>query len=107
MHIFVPWSQFFCLLKPIAHVCTPNMAKDELSAYSASSHGMFRACNKPPFSAFTMLLYLVFRAGSWTWQMESQEFGPWVQASANSSQHPILKKTHHKKELVKWFRCKT
>jgi hypothetical protein len=34
-----------------------------------------KLCCKLPFSAFTMPLYLVFR----TWQMESQEFGPWVQ----------------------------
>jgi hypothetical protein len=38
--------QFFCLLKLIAHVCTPKMAEDGLSV----------------FSAFTMLLYLAFRS---------------------------------------------
>jgi hypothetical protein len=36
------------------------MAEDELSAYSAPSHGMPESCNKSSFSAFTMLLYLVF-----------------------------------------------
>jgi hypothetical protein len=61
MHNFVPCLQFFCLLKPIAHDCNPKMAKDELSAYSASSHGM---CNKPSFSALTMPLFLAFR-GRW------------------------------------------
>jgi hypothetical protein len=40
MHTIVPCPQFFCLLKPVAHVCTPKMAEAELSAYSASSHGM-------------------------------------------------------------------
>jgi hypothetical protein len=43
MHTFVPCAQSFCLLKPIAHVCTPKMAEDELSPYSASSHGMAQA----------------------------------------------------------------
>jgi hypothetical protein len=37
---FVPCPQFFCLLKPIAHVCTLKMADDELSAYFAFSHSM-------------------------------------------------------------------
>jgi hypothetical protein len=40
MHTFVPCPQFFCLLKPVAHVCTPTMVEDGLSAFSASSHGM-------------------------------------------------------------------
>jgi hypothetical protein len=43
IHTFVPCPQFFCLLKPIAHVCTPKMAEDELSAYSAFSCGMSHA----------------------------------------------------------------
>jgi hypothetical protein len=43
MHTFVPCPQFFCLLEPIAHVCTLKMAEGELSAYSASSHSMSRA----------------------------------------------------------------
>jgi hypothetical protein len=74
MHTFVPCPQFFCLLKPIAHVCTLKMAEDELSAYSAS---LIKPCNKPPFSAFTMPLYLALRGRGWTWHMESQEF--WIQ----------------------------
>jgi hypothetical protein len=61
MHILVPWPQFFCLFKPIAHVCIPKMAEDELSAYCSSSHSIPEPCNKPPFSVFTMPLYLVFR----------------------------------------------
>jgi hypothetical protein len=40
MHTFGPCPQFFCLLKPIAHVCTPKMAEDELSAYYVSSHSV-------------------------------------------------------------------
>jgi hypothetical protein len=48
------------LFKSIAHVCTPKMAEDELSAYFASSHGMPEPCNKPPFSVFIMPLYFVF-----------------------------------------------
>jgi hypothetical protein len=43
MHTFVPCPQFFCLLKPIAHVCTPKMAEDELSAYSVSSMACHQA----------------------------------------------------------------
>jgi hypothetical protein len=61
MHTFVPCLQSFCLLKPIAHVCTPKMAEDELSAYPALPTACPKLCNKPPFPAFTMLLYLVFR----------------------------------------------
>jgi hypothetical protein len=38
------------------------MAEDELSAYSAPSHGMPESCNKSSFSAFTILLYLAFRS---------------------------------------------
>jgi hypothetical protein len=40
IHTFVPCPQFFLLLKTVAHVCTLKMAEDELSASSASSHGM-------------------------------------------------------------------
>jgi hypothetical protein len=40
MHTFVPCLQFFYLFKPVAHVCTPKMTEDELSAYSFSSHNM-------------------------------------------------------------------
>jgi hypothetical protein len=43
MHTFVPYTQIFCLFKPTAHVGTPKMAEDEMSAYSASSHGMPQA----------------------------------------------------------------
>jgi hypothetical protein len=35
---FVPYPQFFCLLKPITHTAQ-KMAEDELSVYSASFHG--------------------------------------------------------------------
>jgi hypothetical protein len=38
-----------------------KIAKDELSAYSASSE----LCNKPPFSALTISVCLAFR-GRWT-----------------------------------------
>jgi hypothetical protein len=38
-------------------------------------------CNKPPFSAFTMPLYLVFRGGWPDLACKSQEFRPWVQNS--------------------------
>jgi hypothetical protein len=38
------------------------MVEDELSAYSASSTACPESCNKPPFSAFTMPLYLAFRS---------------------------------------------
>jgi hypothetical protein len=64
MHTFVLCLQFCCLLKPITHIYIPKTAEDELSAHSASSHSMSWACNKPPFSAFTMPLYLEFR-GRW------------------------------------------
>jgi hypothetical protein len=40
-----------------------------------------KLCNKPPFSALTMPLYMVFSTGGPTWHMESHEFGPWVQNS--------------------------
>jgi hypothetical protein len=33
-------APFFCLLEPVAHVCTPKMAKNELSTSSASSHNV-------------------------------------------------------------------
>jgi hypothetical protein len=49
MHTFVPCPQFFCLLKPITHVCTPKMAEDELSDCSTSSHVCPELCNKPLF----------------------------------------------------------
>jgi hypothetical protein len=63
LHKLAPCPQFFCLFKLIAHVCTPKMAEDGLSAYSASSHTCPQPCNKPPFFAFTMPLYLIFRDG--------------------------------------------
>jgi hypothetical protein len=56
MHTFVPCPQFFCLLKPIAHVCTLKMAEDELNAYLPLPMACLELCNKPPFSAFTMPL---------------------------------------------------
>jgi hypothetical protein len=40
MYAFVPCLQFFCIFKPITHVCTLKMAEDELNAYSASSLSM-------------------------------------------------------------------
>jgi hypothetical protein len=45
-----------------------KMAEDELSSYSASSHGMSLAepYNKPPFSAITMPLWHL-GAGGQTW----------------------------------------
>jgi hypothetical protein len=63
-----PLPPVLCLLKPIAHVCAPKMAEDELSAYPASSKSMVcpEPCNKPPFSAFTIspfAPYLAFRGG--------------------------------------------
>jgi hypothetical protein len=43
-------------------------------------------CNKSPFSAFTVPLYLVFRGGCLppplNMGVESQEFGPLVQSSS-------------------------
>jgi hypothetical protein len=39
-------------------------------------------CNKPPFSAFTSLFIWHLGASGWTWHVESQEFGPWVQNSS-------------------------
>jgi hypothetical protein len=41
----------------------PKDGKDELSAYSASSHRCTKPCNQSPFFAFTMPLYLAFRGG--------------------------------------------
>jgi hypothetical protein len=43
MYTFAPCLQFFCLFKPITHVCTLNMAEDGLSAHSASSHDLSQA----------------------------------------------------------------
>jgi hypothetical protein len=40
-------------------------------------------CNKP-FFVFTMPLYLAFRSRWPDLEMESQEFGPWVQNSSFS-----------------------
>jgi hypothetical protein len=42
--------------------------------------GCLESCNKP-FSAFTIPLYWCLGADGQTWQVESQEFGPWVQNS--------------------------
>jgi hypothetical protein len=39
MHTFCPLSPVLYLFKPTVHVCTLTMAEDEMSAYSASSHG--------------------------------------------------------------------
>jgi hypothetical protein len=44
MYTFIPCLQFFCLLKPIACVCTLKMAEDKLSAHSASSQSLFIWC---------------------------------------------------------------
>jgi hypothetical protein len=76
MHTFVPCSQFNCLFKPIAQVCTPKMAEISWVLTLPLSTGCPKLCNKPPFSAFTMSLYFMFRGG---WYVESQEFGPWIQ----------------------------
>jgi hypothetical protein len=51
-----------CLFKAKAHVCTPKMGADGLSASSAFSLLSTQVVNKPLFSAFTMSLYLVFGA---------------------------------------------
>jgi hypothetical protein len=40
MNTLFPCPKFFCLPTFIAHVCTLNMAEDELSAYSVFSNGM-------------------------------------------------------------------
>jgi hypothetical protein len=73
MCTFVPCPQFFCLLKLIAHVCTPKTAEDELSAHSASFHVL----SLPALCLFIWHL----GAGGRIWNMESQKFGPFVQNS--------------------------
>jgi hypothetical protein len=80
MHTFVPCPQFFLPLKPIAHVCTLRMAKDELSAYSASSCGM--SCHVINLSLPAPFLFTwCLGAGGLLWSEKSQEFGSWVQNS--------------------------
>jgi hypothetical protein len=82
MHTFVPYPQFFCLFKFIAHVCTLKRAEDELSTHSASSFGMSWTVKKPPFFLSSSSLFIWHLGeGGQTWHMESQEFWPWVQNS--------------------------
>jgi hypothetical protein len=57
MHTFVPYSQFFYLLKLIAYVCIPKMVEDKLSAYLSLPIACSEPCNKPPFTAFTRPLF--------------------------------------------------
>jgi hypothetical protein len=63
MHTLVPCPQFFCLFKPIAHVCTLEdgwrWAECLLCLFPCPE-----LCDKSPFSAFIMPLYLAFR-GRW------------------------------------------
>jgi hypothetical protein len=85
MYTFIPCPQFFCLLKPISHVCPLKVAEDELSAHSASPHSMSQAVinllSLPSLCLFIWYLGAVDQ----TWHMESQEFGPWVQNSSFTS----------------------
>jgi hypothetical protein len=76
-HTFVPCSQLFCLLKPIAHVCAAKMAEDGLSAYSLFRSLVINLLSLPPSCLFIWCLGV----GGQTWHKESQEFGPWVQNS--------------------------
>jgi hypothetical protein len=43
LHTFCFLPPFLFLSKPVTHVCTLKMAKDELSAYFASSYSMSQA----------------------------------------------------------------
>jgi hypothetical protein len=96
---FWPLPPVLCLLKPIVHVCTLKMAEDELSLTLPLPTVCPKLCNKPPFSAFTMPLYLAFRGGWPDLACESQEFGPWVRNSSFRSStpqcpHPTRTPTH-------------
>jgi hypothetical protein len=74
-HTFVPCPQFFCLFKPVAQVCTPKMAEDDLSAHS-------ELCNKPPLFALTRPLYLAFMGGCLDLACGISWVLPWVQNSS-------------------------
>jgi hypothetical protein len=64
MHNFVPCPQFICLLKPITYICTPKIAEDEWVLSLPRPMACPKPCNKSPFSAVTMPLYLGFM-GRW------------------------------------------
>jgi hypothetical protein len=56
-----PLPQFFCLLKPLAHVCTQRWLKMSWVLLLPLPTARPEPCNKPPFSAFTRSLYLALR----------------------------------------------
>jgi hypothetical protein len=58
-----PRPQFFCLLKPIARVCTWRWLKVSWVPSLRPPTLCPESRNKPPFSAFTRPLYSVFRGG--------------------------------------------
>jgi hypothetical protein len=61
IHTFCSLPQFFVYLN--LYLMPAPEAEDRLVAYSASSHGMSqKPCNKFPFSAFIMPLYLAYRS---------------------------------------------
>jgi hypothetical protein len=82
MHTFAPFPQFFCLFKPVAHVCTLEdgwgWAECLLCFFPphVQSH-VINLLSLPSPCLFTWRL----GAGGQTSHMESQEFGPWVQNS--------------------------
>jgi hypothetical protein len=62
------------------------MAEDELNVYSASSQWHVPSCVINLCSLPSPCLFIwPLGTGDWTWHMESQEFGPWVQNSSFSS----------------------
>jgi hypothetical protein len=85
LSLCIPWPPApSCLLKPVTHVCTPNMAEKELSAHSASSHHMSQGVINLLSLPSPCLFIWHLGVGEWTWHMESQDFGPWVQNSSFS-----------------------
>jgi hypothetical protein len=67
------------LCKAKAHVCTPKMAEDGLSAYSAPSWRVLgHVINLLSLPSPLPSLYLVHGASGQTWHVEAQELGPGV-----------------------------
>jgi hypothetical protein len=63
-----PLSSVICLFKAKAHLCTPKMAEDALSAFSVSSHGVdqVKPCKKSHFSP-------LHQVSLWTWHVKIPE----------------------------------
>jgi hypothetical protein len=77
-HTFVPCPQFFCLLKPIAHVCTPKIVECLLCLFPY--HVLSPVINFLSLPS-PCLFFWHLEVDGRTWHMESQEFGSWVQNS--------------------------